>query len=200
MRVVCKERDEAMPGRMRSGLRQRHFAACDRRGLSVNHLTTIITINGNRHKARGFWLLWLSRKSCCLLCPHQRATEGLPCTGADRHRRQGPRGGDPTGLHQSFAVGLHAGRDQGDRPAAVRLGMRLVRGLPEQDAARIAVARGDDPFVSIDDMWRRAGGSSTSLITLAEADAFRPSLKRERRYALWSKPLRFNCRQTLRTP
>ncbi|MFW8609921.1 hypothetical protein [Rhizobium beringeri] len=37
---------------------------------------------------------------------------------------------------------------------AVRLGMRLVRGLPEQDAAKIAVARGDEPFVSIDDMWR----------------------------------------------
>ncbi|WP_209894456.1 error-prone DNA polymerase [Rhizobium leguminosarum] len=40
---------------------------------------------------------------------------------------------------------------------AVRLGMRLVKGLPEQDAAKIAVARGDEPFVSIDDMWRRAG-------------------------------------------
>ncbi|MBB4116396.1 DNA polymerase III alpha subunit [Rhizobium sp. BK226] len=69
---------------------------------------------------------------------------------------------------------------------AVRLGMRLVRGLPEQDAAKIAVARGDEPFVSIDDMWRRAGVSSASLVKLAEADAFRPSLKLERRDALWA--------------
>jgi len=69
---------------------------------------------------------------------------------------------------------------------AVRLGMRLVKGLPEQDAAKIAVARGDDPFVSIDDMWRRAGVSSASLVKLAEADAFRPSLELERRDALWA--------------
>ena len=68
---------------------------------------------------------------------------------------------------------------------AVRLGMRLVKGLPEQDAAKIAVAR-DEPFVSIDDMWRRAGVSSASLVKLAEADAFRPGLKLERRDALWA--------------
>ncbi|BCH62489.1 error-prone DNA polymerase 2 (plasmid) [Agrobacterium vitis] len=69
---------------------------------------------------------------------------------------------------------------------AVRLGMRLVKGLPEQDAAKIAVARGGDHFVSIDDMWRRAGVSSASLVKLAEADAFRPSLNLERRDALWA--------------
>ncbi len=69
---------------------------------------------------------------------------------------------------------------------AVRLGMRLVRGLPEQEAAKIAVARGDELFVSIDDMWRRAGVSSASLVKLAEADAFRPALKLERRDALWA--------------
>lgn len=48
------------------------------------------------------------------------------------------------------------------------------------------LARGDVPFVSIDDMWRRAGVSSASLVKLAEADAFRPSLKLERRDALWA--------------
>jgi error-prone DNA polymerase len=75
---------------------------------------------------------------------------------------------------------------EGTDSHAVRLGMRLVKGLPEQDAAKIAVARGDDPFVSIDDMWRRAGVSSASLVKLAEADAFRASLKLERRDALWA--------------
>jgi error-prone DNA polymerase len=69
---------------------------------------------------------------------------------------------------------------------AVRLGMRLVKGLAADDAARIAAARGDDPFVSIDDMWRRSGVPSASLVQLAEADAFRPALKLERRDALWA--------------
>lgn len=75
---------------------------------------------------------------------------------------------------------------EGTARHAVRLGMRLVKGLPEQDAARIAMARGDEPFVSIDDMWRRAGVSSAFLVKLAEADAFRPALKLERRDALWA--------------
>ncbi|WP_426129384.1 error-prone DNA polymerase [Pararhizobium sp. PWRC1-1] len=75
---------------------------------------------------------------------------------------------------------------EGTDSHAVRLGMRLVRGLPEQDAAKIAVARGDEPFVSVDDMWRRAGVPSASQVKLAEADAFRPSLKLERRDALWA--------------
>ncbi len=75
---------------------------------------------------------------------------------------------------------------EGTARHAVRLGMRLVKGLPEQDAAKIAVARGDEPFVSIDDMWRRAGVSSAFLVKLAEADAFRPALKLERRDALWA--------------
>jgi error-prone DNA polymerase len=75
---------------------------------------------------------------------------------------------------------------EGTSRHAVRLGMRLVRGLPEQDAAKIAVARGDDPFISIDDMWRRAAVSSASLVKLAEADAFRSALKLERRDALWA--------------
>ena len=46
--------------------------------------------------------------------------------------------------------------------------------------------RGDEPFVSIDDIWRRACVSSASLVKLAEADAFRPALKLERRDALWA--------------
>ncbi|MBM7046230.1 error-prone DNA polymerase [Rhizobium lusitanum] len=75
---------------------------------------------------------------------------------------------------------------EGTDSHAVRLGIRLVKGFPEQDAAKIAVARGDEPFVSIDDMWRRAGVSSASLVKLAEADAFRPALKLERRDALWA--------------
>ena len=34
-------------------------------------------------------------------------------------------------------------------------------------------------------MWRRSGVSPSSLVKLAEADAFLPSLQLERRQALW---------------
>ncbi|MBX5193635.1 error-prone DNA polymerase [Rhizobium sp. NZLR3b] len=73
----------------------------------------------------------------------------------------------------------------GDRHA-VRLGMRLVRGLAAVDAARIVAARADQPFDSIDDMWRRSGVPAASLVELAEADAFLPSLGLQRRDALWA--------------
>ena len=69
---------------------------------------------------------------------------------------------------------------------AVRLGFRMVRGLPNADAARIVAARSDRPFASTDDLWRRAEAAVSSLVRLAEADAFRPSLKLERREALWA--------------
>ena len=42
---------------------------------------------------------------------------------------------------------------------AVRLGLRMVRGLANKDAAAIVTARADEPFMSVDDLWRRAGVS-----------------------------------------
>lgn len=68
---------------------------------------------------------------------------------------------------------------------AVRLGMRVVKGLSENDAARIVLARAVHAFESADDVWKRSGVSTASLVKLAEADAFLPSLKLERRKALW---------------
>ncbi len=69
---------------------------------------------------------------------------------------------------------------------AVRLGMRMVKGLANADAARIVTARDAEPFVTVDDLWRRAGAPVSSLVRLAEADAFGPSLKLARREALWA--------------
>ncbi len=69
---------------------------------------------------------------------------------------------------------------------AVRLGMRMVKGLAASDAARIIAARMDDGFSSVDDMWRRSSVPAASLVELAEADAFRSSLQLERRDALWA--------------
>ena len=69
---------------------------------------------------------------------------------------------------------------------AVRLGLRMVRGLVNGDAARLLAARTDGAFRSVDDLWRRAGAQVSSLARLAEADAFRPALSLDRRDALWA--------------
>ncbi len=69
---------------------------------------------------------------------------------------------------------------------AVRLGFRRVKGLAIADAARIVAARMNSDFVSVDDMWRRSGVPTEALVQLAKADAYRPSLKLERRDALWA--------------
>ncbi|MBX3576267.1 MAG: error-prone DNA polymerase [Rhizobiaceae bacterium] len=69
---------------------------------------------------------------------------------------------------------------------AVRLGMRMTKGLANAHAALIIARRGEDSFTSVDDMWRRAGVPAHALEQLAEADAFRPSLGIARREALWA--------------
>lgn len=73
----------------------------------------------------------------------------------------------------------------GEGRFAVRLGMRLVKGLANDAAAAIIAARADQPFASADDLWHRAGVPAASLVQLAEADALRPSLGLARREALW---------------
>jgi DNA polymerase III alpha subunit len=62
----------------------------------------------------------------------------------------------------------------------VRLGMRMVKGLANTHAATIVAARAERPFLSVDDLWRRAGVPAASLVQLAEADAFRPALAARR--------------------
>jgi error-prone DNA polymerase len=69
---------------------------------------------------------------------------------------------------------------------AVRLGLRMVGGLAEADAARLVLARAEAPYRSIDAVWRRAGIKTGALSRLAEADAFQPSLKLARREAAWA--------------
>ncbi|MCV3243475.1 error-prone DNA polymerase [Mesorhizobium sp. ZC-5] len=73
-----------------------------------------------------------------------------------------------------------------DNSFAVRLGLRMVRCLTNDDAATIVAARADVPFASVDDLWRRAAVRTASLVQLAEADAFRPSRGLARREALWA--------------
>jgi error-prone DNA polymerase len=68
-----------------------------------------------------------------------------------------------------------------DDTFAVRLGFRQVRGLSNKDGAEIVAARADQPFESVDDLWRRADVPVASLVQLAEADAMNEFLGLARR-------------------
>jgi error-prone DNA polymerase len=74
---------------------------------------------------------------------------------------------------------------------ALRLGMRLVKGMPETDAIKVSDAvRSHGPFHTIDSLWRASGVSTRALRCLAQADAF-ASMNLDRQRALWQvKPLR----------
>ncbi|WP_448204087.1 error-prone DNA polymerase [Azospirillum sp. sgz302134] len=67
---------------------------------------------------------------------------------------------------------------------ALRLGLRLVKGITEDEAHRLVLSRGNgyrDPY----DLWRRARLPVAALERLAKADAFR-STGLDRRAALWA--------------
>ena len=68
---------------------------------------------------------------------------------------------------------------------AVRLGLRMVKGLANAHAAKIVSARGDRAYASVDELWRRAHVPPASLERLADADAFQ-DLGLDRRRALWA--------------
>ena len=69
---------------------------------------------------------------------------------------------------------------------AVRLGLRMVKGLANAHAAAIVAARADQPFASVEDLWRRAGVPVAALVHIAEADGFRPPFGLARCEALWA--------------
>ncbi|HEX8256317.1 MAG TPA: error-prone DNA polymerase [Allosphingosinicella sp.] len=66
----------------------------------------------------------------------------------------------------------------------LRLGLRMVRGLSNDHAARIVAARAEAPFASVEEVWRRSGVPVAALEKVADADGFR-SLGLDRRQALW---------------
>jgi len=67
---------------------------------------------------------------------------------------------------------------------SLRLGLRVLTGIPEAAAKKIEVAREEGEFRSLDDFVRRTGLSQAVVSKLAEADAF-SSLAIDRRKALW---------------
>ncbi len=70
------------------------------------------------------------------------------------------------------------------RYLAVRLGLRMARGLSNLHGAMIVSARGEAPFDSVEGVWRRAGVPPAAIERLADADAFH-ALAHDRRQALW---------------
>ena len=81
--------------------------------------------------------------------------------------------------------GAGEGAEEGRRAGccALRLGLRQVGGLRQEDAARIVDAR-HVPYPDVGTLARRAGISASTIETLAGADAFR-SAGLSRRQALW---------------
>ena len=102
----------------------------------------------------------------------------------------------PMGFYSPSQLVQDAQRAKGDRPAvevrpadvlrsdwdctlepaskpvpAVRLGLRLVKGLGKAAGERIASARGANPFVSVEDLAGRAGLDKRDLAALAGAGA-----------------------------
>ena len=72
----------------------------------------------------------------------------------------------------------------GEGPLALRLGLRQIRGLKEDDADRLIAARGTG-YRSPLDLWRRTGIAPAILTRLAHADAF-TSTGLDRRQAAWA--------------
>ena len=91
-------------------------------------------------------------------------------------------GGGPAGEGQ--ATGTRGATPNAIRGTAVRLGLRLVKGLSNAHAAELVAHRADAPYASVEEAWRRAGVPPSVLERLAEADAFR-GLGLDRRQALW---------------
>lgn len=79
---------------------------------------------------------------------------------------------------------LHESATATNDSPALRLGLRLVQGLPLTVAQTILEARREGPFRSLSEFTRRTGLGRAVLARLADADVFR-SLDDDRRQALW---------------
>jgi len=86
--------------------------------------------------------------------------------------------------HCAAVSGGHGDLLIGEDFFPVRLGLRQVKGLANDHAARILAVRDEGPFASIEDVWRRSGVPVAALEKLADADAFH-SFGVDRRQALW---------------
>ncbi|MEO1679229.1 MAG: error-prone DNA polymerase [Pseudomonadota bacterium] len=89
----------------------------------------------------------------------------------------------PVSINESF---WDCTMEPGSEPGtlALRLGIRQIKAMREEEANWIAAARGNG-YQTVEDVWRRAGTPPNLLEILAEADAF-AVLGLTRREALWA--------------
>ena len=150
-------------------------------------------------------LLWLSRKPCRLLRPDRLclvldemppsgcvllapSSTRSPWASTRRRRSFAMPGSTASRCGRSMSIISHwdctLERTRREDRFALRLGLRMAKGLSEADGEAIVQARGGKPFASIEDLWLRAKLHVAPLERLAEADAF-GSLGLNRRDALW---------------
>ncbi|MCC6076039.1 error-prone DNA polymerase [Pseudomonas sp. GCM10022188] len=75
--------------------------------------------------------------------------------------------------------------DSGKPQPAIRLGLRMIRGLREAEARRVETARQTSPFADVEDLSLRAGLDARARERLADAGALR-SLAGHRHRARWA--------------
>ena len=84
--------------------------------------------------------------------------------------------------HSDWDCTLEPGGSDGG--PALRLGLRQISGMAEEEAKKLLAARAQARFADVHDFWMRAGIRLETIERLAAADAFR-SLGLDRRQALW---------------
>jgi error-prone DNA polymerase len=110
------------------------------------------------------------------------AATGAAATGAAATRVAATGAADTRAADTAVETALPAGGST--KRYAVRLGLRMVKGLAAAHAKDIIDHRGTG-YRSIEDMWRRLRIPVAALERLAEADAFQ-TLGLDRRQALWT--------------
>jgi len=110
---------------------------------------------------------------------NKRATERLRAT------EQGARSDEAT---EGDRTGSTKRKDDpkrwGEGGPAIRLGMRLIKGISQAQVEGIERGQRNRPFTSVADLAHRSGAARATLAKLAAADALR-SLGLDRRRALW---------------
>ncbi len=78
-------------------------------------------------------------------------------------------------------------------PLSLRLGFRMLRGLPRAYGEQIVGCRGERPYRSIDDFTRRTRFGRAVILRLARAGVF-GSVESDRRHSLWDALRKTRCR------
>ncbi|MGB0717378.1 MAG: error-prone DNA polymerase, partial [Phycisphaerae bacterium] len=104
------------------------------------------------------------------LAEHDTKTQSRTCTRAPRQNRKASQQPD------EFQWGYGG--------PALRLGMRLIKGISHDSVARMEEEQRKRPFLSVQELATRTGASPALLARLAAANAMR-SMGLDRREALW---------------